>query len=102
VPISGNFRANNSEAVRDVAARGYGIALLPTFVTWKDTEQGTLVQLLPDWIPNGTFGASLTAYFIGGRQVTPKIRTLIDFLAHRFRELAARRLSAAPGKAAKR
>jgi DNA-binding transcriptional LysR family regulator len=101
VRINGNFRANNSEAVRDVAARGFGIALLPTFVIWQDTESGALVRLLSDWIPNGTFGASLAAYFIGGRQITPKIRTLIDFLAQRFRQLPTRRQSSLPGKTSK-
>ena len=33
---------------------------------------------------HGTFGSSLTAYFIADRQLTPKIRTLVDFLVERF------------------
>jgi hypothetical protein len=41
------------------------------------------VRVLPDWIAHGTFGNSLTAYFIADRQLTPKIRTLVDFLAER-------------------
>lgn len=84
IPVSGNFRANNSEAVRDVAVQGLGIALLPTFAMWQDIEAGRLVRLLPKWTVHGTFGTSLTAYFIADRQLTPKIRTLVDFLSKRF------------------
>jgi DNA-binding transcriptional LysR family regulator len=89
VAVSGNFRANNSELVRDAAARGLGVALLPTFAMWQDIASGALVRVLPDWTPHGTFGTSLTAYFIADRQLTPKIRTLVDFLAERFGRLPA-------------
>jgi DNA-binding transcriptional LysR family regulator len=84
VEISGNFRANNSEAIRDAAVRGLGVALVPTFAAWQEMISGALVRLLPDWTPDGTFGTSLTAYFIADRHLTPKIRTLVDFLAQRF------------------
>ena len=84
VTVNGNFRANNSEAVRDAAVRGLGLALLPTFAIWQDLTSGALVRVLPDWVAHGTFGSSLTAYFIADRQLTPKIRTLVDFLAERF------------------
>jgi DNA-binding transcriptional LysR family regulator len=87
VAVSGNFRANNSELVRDAAVRGLGVALLPTFAMWQDITSGALVRVLPDWTPHGTFGTSLTAYFIADRQLTPKIRTLVDFLAERFGRL---------------
>ena len=84
ITVSGNFRANNSEAVRDAAVCGLGVALLPTFAMWQDIKSGALTRILPQWTPHGTFGASLTAYFIADRQLTPKIRTLVDFLAERF------------------
>jgi hypothetical protein len=42
------------------------------------------VRLLPEWTPHGTFGDSLTAHFIADRHLTPKIRTLVDFLAERY------------------
>ena len=89
VTVSGNFRANNSEAVRDAAVRGVGLALLPTFAMWQDLKSGALARVLPDWTPHGTFGDSLTAYYIADRQLAPKIRTLVDFLAARFGRLPA-------------
>jgi DNA-binding transcriptional LysR family regulator len=84
VQVKGNFRANNSEAVRDAAVSGVGIALLPTFAISREIYAGTLLRLMPDWTPLGTFGQSLTAHFIADRHLTPKIRTLIDFLVERF------------------
>lgn len=82
--VHGNFRANNSEAVRDAALDGIGIALLPTFAVWHEVESGRLIRLLPDWTARGTFGDTVTAYFIADRHLTPKIRSLIDFLTRRF------------------
>ena len=84
VQVRGNFRANNSEAVRDAAINGIGVALLPTFAIWREINAGTLLRLMPDWTPLGTLGQSLTAHFIADRHLTPKIRTLIDFLVERF------------------
>jgi DNA-binding transcriptional LysR family regulator len=84
IAVNGNFRANNSEAVRDAAVRGLGVALLPTFAIWQDVMSGVLVPLLPEWTLQGTFGINLTAYFFADRQLMPKIRSLVDFMANRF------------------
>jgi DNA-binding transcriptional LysR family regulator len=100
--VNGNFRANNSEAVRDAALRGLGIALLPTFAVWQDVQAGKLVSLFPEWTLQGTFGTSLTAYFIADRHLMPKIRSLVDFLAKRFgrRPFWDKRLNDAIGRGA--
>src|SRR5581483_2816801 len=67
VQVRGNFKANNSEAVRDAALDGVGIALLPTFAVWQEIASGRLVRLLPEWTARGTFGDTLTAHFIADR-----------------------------------
>lgn len=82
--VGGRFRANNSEAVRDAAVKGLGIALLPTFAVSQEIVSGRLVPLLPGWVPMGTLGPSLMAYFIADRHLAPKIRTLVDFMVERF------------------
>lgn len=84
VQVRGNFKANTSEAVRDAALNGMGIALLPTFAIWQEIASGSLVRLLPEWTPHGTFGEGLFAHFIADRHLTPKIRTLVDFLVDRY------------------
>ena len=87
--MRGNFKANTSEAVRDAALNDIGIALLPTFAIRQEITSGQLVRLLPEWVPHGTFGDSLVAHFIADRHLTPKIRTLVDFLAERYGQTPA-------------
>jgi DNA-binding transcriptional LysR family regulator len=85
IEVSGNLRVNNSESVRDAALGGLGIALMPTFVSANEIKSGALIPVLGDWTPQGTLGSGMTAYFISDRQLTPKIRTLIDYLVSRFK-----------------
>jgi DNA-binding transcriptional LysR family regulator len=84
IEVRGNLRVNNSESVRDAATSGLGIALLPTYAAPAEIRSGILAPVLPDWVPQGTFGSSLTAHFISDRQLMPKIRTLVDYLVTRF------------------
>lgn len=61
VQISGSFAANNSEALRDGALAGLGIALLPDFTAQESLRAGKLVQVLPHWKPVGTWAEQLYA-----------------------------------------
>ena len=61
VPVSGCFGANNSEALRDAAIAGLGIALLPDFSAQAALRAGKLVEVLPDWTPVGSFSDRLYA-----------------------------------------
>ena len=61
VAIRGPFSANNSEALREAAIDGLGIALLPDFSAQSALRAGTLQALLPDWRAVGSFGESLFA-----------------------------------------
>jgi len=53
--------ANNSEALRDAAIAGLGIALLPDFSAQAALQSGKLVEVLPQWQPVGAFGDRLYA-----------------------------------------
>ena len=55
VQVSGSLAANNSEALRDAALSGLGIALLPDFTAQDSLRAGKLVQVLRDWRPVGAF-----------------------------------------------
>ena len=48
VPVSGVLSANNSEALRDAAVAGLGIALLPDFSLPSSLRASKLVPVLPD------------------------------------------------------
>jgi DNA-binding transcriptional LysR family regulator len=61
VPVSGPFCANNSEALRDAAMTGLGIALLPDFSAQAALQSGKLVEVLPDWDSVGTFSTQIYA-----------------------------------------
>ncbi|MET0543190.1 MAG: LysR family transcriptional regulator [Variovorax sp.] len=61
VPVSGPLAANNSEALRDAALAGLGIALMPDFSAQAALRSGKLVEVLPQWQPVGAFGEQLYA-----------------------------------------
>jgi DNA-binding transcriptional LysR family regulator len=61
VPITGPFAANNSEALREAALAGAGIALLPDFSAQSALRQGKLVRVLPNWQAVGAFAQTIYA-----------------------------------------
>jgi DNA-binding transcriptional LysR family regulator len=61
VPVSGPLVANNSEALRDAALTGLGIALVPDFSAQSALQSGKLVEVLPQWRSVGAFGERLYA-----------------------------------------
>ena len=61
VPVRGVFAANNSEALREAALDGLGIALLPDFSAQAALQAGKLQLVLPQWKPVWAFGEHLYA-----------------------------------------
>jgi DNA-binding transcriptional LysR family regulator len=79
VAVRGSFAANNSEAVREAALGGVGIALLPDFSGHIDIERGELVPLLPNWHAAGAFGEHIFAI----RPYSPVVpRAVTAFVSH--------------------
>lgn len=68
-------------AVRDAAASGLGVALLPDHVCADDLARGRLVQVLPEW--SGRKGI-VHLVFTTRRGLPPAVRVLIDHLAAGF------------------
>ena len=81
VPIDGRLHANNGDVLRIAALRGQGIVYLPSFIVGADLQAGTLVSLLPDYIPAD---AGIHAVYPHSRHLSAKVRAFIDFLAGRF------------------
>jgi DNA-binding transcriptional LysR family regulator len=85
VPVSGNLAANNSEALRESALTGAGIALLPDFSAQAALRQGKLVRVLPDWKPVGAFAETIYAI----RPYAPHVpRAVTALVAHLRQGLA--------------
>ncbi len=84
VGVTGPLRSNNALALRDVCARGLGIALLPGFALAEDFADGRLVHVLPQW---ATEEQGIYAIYPGYRFIPAKVRALVDYFAGK---LAAR------------
>ena len=85
VPVSGQFSANNSEALREAALMGAGIALLPDFSAQAALRKGQLVPVLPEWKPVGGFAESIYAI----RPYSPHVpRAVAALVAHLRQGLA--------------
>ena len=82
VPVSGSFSANNSEALRDAALTGLGIALLPDFTAQTSLRTGKLVQVLPQWKPVGAFADQLYAIRPYSPHVPRAVTAFVTYLRH--------------------
>jgi DNA-binding transcriptional LysR family regulator len=80
VPVMGYFAANNSEALREAALAGAGIALLPDFSAQAALRQGKLVRVLPDWKPVGAFAETIYAIRPYAPHVPRAVTALVDAL----------------------
>ncbi|WP_310673132.1 substrate binding domain-containing protein, partial [Burkholderia multivorans] len=84
VPVRGSFAANNSEAMREAALGGLGIALLPDFSARRDLDAGRLVSLLDGWRPSGAFGDHIFAIRPYSAVVPSAVRALVRHLRERL------------------
>lgn len=84
VQVAGNFTVNSSDVIRDALLAGSGVGVLPSFVVEAELRDGRLLQLLPEWRPQGEFGASAYAVWLPDRHLPPKLRVFIDFLLERW------------------
>jgi DNA-binding transcriptional LysR family regulator len=80
VQVSGSLAANNSEALRDAALSGLGIALLPDFTAQDSLRAGKLVQVLSDWKPVGAFAEHLYAIRPYSAHVPRAVSVFVAFL----------------------
>ena len=80
VPVAGPLSANNSEALREAALGGLGIALLPDFSTQEALRSGRLVAVLPGWRPSGSFADHLYAIRPYSPHVPRAVQALVAHL----------------------
>jgi DNA-binding transcriptional LysR family regulator len=80
VPVSGVLSANNSEALRDAAVAGLGIALLPDFSLPANLRASKLVPVLPDWQLVGGYADQLYAIRPYTAHVPRAVTALVSYL----------------------
>jgi DNA-binding transcriptional LysR family regulator len=84
VPVSGPFKANNSELLREAVLAGVGIGLLPDFSCGDGLRTGALAALLPQWRSVGFFGERLYALRPYAPQVPRAVQCFVDHLRQRL------------------
>ncbi|ART48854.1 LysR family transcriptional regulator [Acidovorax carolinensis] len=84
VPVTGPLAANNSEALRDAALAGLGIALVPDFSAQAALQAGKLVAVLPDWRPVGTFSETIHAIRPYSAHVPRAVAVFVEWLREAF------------------
>ncbi|MDQ2735108.1 MAG: LysR family transcriptional regulator [Pseudomonadota bacterium] len=85
VAVSGPLAANNSEALRDAAASGLGIALIPDFSASSSLLSGHLMRVLPAWQASGTFATKIYALRPYSSQVPRAVDAFVTFLRLRLK-----------------
>lgn len=82
VPVSGNLRANNGDALVAAAVAGQGLIYQPTFLVSAEVRAGRLASITLDH-PTVDL-AGIFALYPPDRRPPAKVRAFIDFLAQRF------------------
>jgi DNA-binding transcriptional LysR family regulator len=82
VPVSGDLRANNGDALLAAAVAGQGIIYQPTFIVADDLRAGRLTALPLDQPTNERL--AVHAVYLPDRHPPAKVRAFIDFIATRF------------------
>lgn len=77
VLVAGRFSADNSAAVLRAALAGVGVALLADVLAGLDVDAGRLCVVLPGFRPAGE---PITAIYPSRRNLSPRVRVVIDFM----------------------
>lgn len=78
------YITRDMNALRVAATAGVGIVQLPVMMVRDELDRGELIHLLPGWAPRSEI---IHAVFPSRRGLLPSVRSLVDFLAARFREI---------------
>lgn len=80
VRVNGQLTFNNTYAMSDAAASGYGIAYIPENIVKQQIASGKLVQVLDDWSP---FFGGCFLYYPSRHQNLPAFQIIVDALRQR-------------------
>jgi DNA-binding transcriptional LysR family regulator len=81
VSIKGQLTVNNGSALVEAAVAGIGVAMLPEYLAAPDVEAGRLVRLFPEY---DLSRAPLQLVYLPDRQMTPKMRSFVEFVLERM------------------
>lgn len=81
VPVSGRFKSNNAEVLRELALAGCGIALLPDWLIVDDLAQGRLLELFEHTpaYPDNARG-EISALYLPNHRGSKRVKAFIAFM----------------------
>ncbi|MCW8093095.1 LysR family transcriptional regulator [Alteromonas sp. ASW11-130] len=82
IKVSGSFRTDNGEAIRDACSQGLGVTINSTWSCYQQLVSGQLQQLLSDY--SLASQTAIWAVYPSSRQLAPKVRCFIDFFTKYF------------------
>jgi len=82
VHVGGNVATNNADTLLQLALAGVGITRLVDVVVAEAIRNGSLVTILADW--HHVEPVPLFATYPSGRNLSPKVRAMVDFLVAEF------------------
>ena len=85
IQVDGNFRTDNSLAIRQCLLAGSGVGFVPRFLVEQDIESGQLVPLLSDF-PAKPY--TVFALFPPGRKQPAKVRLLVDHIEAHLNQMS--------------
>jgi DNA-binding transcriptional LysR family regulator len=78
---AGRLRVNNAHAVLQAVRDGFGIGLVPTFVSGTALTEGSVETILDGY---EVAPVTLNAIYPASRSLSSRVRVFIDFLTERF------------------
>jgi len=81
VRVSGRIHCNSGVALLDAASRGLGLVQLPDYYVQDALNSGALIEVLSDYRDDKE---GIWALYPDNRNLSPKVRLLVDYLAERL------------------
>lgn len=82
VPVSGRFRTDSSEAMREAVVAGVGVALFSAWAFGEELASGQVRAVLREFQAERV---QIQAVYPSRRNLAPRTRAVIDFLVDEFR-----------------
>ena len=83
-PVGGNLKISNPLALRQAVLNDHGIALLPEFIIDRDLQQGSLVNLFPEFEITATeFNPKVWIVYPSRIYLPTRTRVFLDFVKSR-------------------
>lgn len=87
--ITGNFIANNYEAIVDCVLQDLGVAILPGYIAEEHLRAGRMIKLFPHYtLPSPPF----RAYYMKG-SMPPKVSAFLEFFSRQYQQRQSEKLS---------